>query len=62
MTLGCAANLAIDLRNDGDETMAERLSIDTMRRYRQTLGGDHPDTVVAAEGRRLDFDFDSPQI
>jgi hypothetical protein len=36
--------------------------VDTMRRYRQTLGDDHPDTVAAAEGRRLDFDFDSPQI
>lgn len=62
MTLGCAANLIIDRRRGGDESAAERLSIDTMKRYRQTLGTDHPDTVAAAEGRRLDFDFDSPQI
>jgi tetratricopeptide (TPR) repeat protein len=62
MTLGCAANLIIDQRSDEDEAAAERLSLDTMRRYRDTLGTDHPDTVAAAEGRRLDFDFDSPQI
>ena len=62
LTLGCAANMVIDYRRRDDEHAAERLAVDTMRRYRQTLGDGHPDTVAAAEGRRLDFDFDSPQI
>jgi tetratricopeptide (TPR) repeat protein len=62
LTLGCAANLVIDHRRRGDEHAAEHLAFDTIERYRQTLGDDHPDTVAAAEGRRLDFDFDSPQI
>jgi len=62
LTLGCAANLAIDRRNDGAGEMAERLASETLERFRQLLGSDHPDTVAAAEGRRLDFDFDSPQI
>ena len=34
----------------------------TIRRLRQTLGDRHPDTIAAAEGRRLDPDFDAPQI
>jgi hypothetical protein len=29
-----------------------------MRGYAETLSLNHPDAVVAAEGRRLDFDFD----
>jgi hypothetical protein len=61
-TLGCAANLVVDLRRDGSPTEADRLAADTMAKYRATLGGDHPDALAAAEGRRLDFDFDSPQI
>ncbi|MGH3219109.1 MAG: FxSxx-COOH system tetratricopeptide repeat protein [Streptosporangiaceae bacterium] len=62
LTLGCAANLVIDYRSRGDETAAERLAADTLPRYRQTLSDDHPDAMAAAEGRRLDWDFDSPQI
>jgi len=61
LTLGCAANLIIDYRSRGDEPAAERLAADTLPRYQRTLG-DHPDTVAATEGRRLDWDFDSPQI
>jgi hypothetical protein len=62
LTLGCAANLIIDYRSQRDEAAAEHLAADTLSRYRRTLGDDHPDTVAAAEGRRLDWDFDSPQI
>jgi len=62
LALGCAANLTLDLRALGAVDEANRLHTDTIERYRQTLGDDHPDTVAAAEGRRLDFDFDSPQI
>jgi hypothetical protein len=59
VALGCAANLPLDLRADG---AADRLAADTMNGYAQTLGSDHPDAVAAASGRRLDFDFDPPNI
>jgi tetratricopeptide (TPR) repeat protein len=62
LTLGCAANLTVDLRNDGAAEEADSLHADTMSRYASTLGLSHPDAVVAAEGRRLDFDFDPPPI
>jgi hypothetical protein len=62
VTLSCAANLIIDRRADGDERGAATLSADTMERCRQALGGDHPGTAAVAEGRRLDLDFDPPQV
>jgi hypothetical protein len=62
ITLGCAANMAVDLRAEGLDEEAEQLSADTLARFRTTLGDKHPDTLVAAEGRRLDFDFDPPPI
>jgi tetratricopeptide (TPR) repeat protein len=62
LTLGCAANLVTDLRAVGAEADADALHADTMRRYQGTLGLGHPDAVVAAGGRRLDFDFDPPPI
>jgi tetratricopeptide (TPR) repeat protein len=61
-TLGCAANLVVDLRSARLTAEADQLAADTAARYRSMLGGDHPDAVAATEGRRLDFDFDSPQI
>jgi hypothetical protein len=60
LTLGCAANLAADRRASGAEEEASQLTKDTLERYTRTLGRDHPDTKAAAEGRRLDFDFDPP--
>jgi tetratricopeptide (TPR) repeat protein len=62
MTLGCAANLAIDLRTAGSSADADRLLADTLGRYAATLGTDHPDAQNAAQGKRLDFDFDPPEI
>jgi tetratricopeptide (TPR) repeat protein len=61
-TLGCAANLVVDLRKLGADQEAEALFADTMSRFEAGLGLGHPDAVVAAEGRRLDFDFDPPPI
>jgi tetratricopeptide (TPR) repeat protein len=62
LTLGCAANLVVDLRNDSAASEADSLYADTMNRYEATLGLSHSDAVVAAEGGRLDFDFDPPPI
>lgn len=62
LTLNCAANMVYDLRATGSEAEADRLFADTLRQYQQTLGDDHTDTVAAAENRRIDPDFDSPQI
>lgn len=62
LTLGCAANLSADLRADGAADEADGLSAHTLGRYEATLGRSHPDAEAAAEGRRLDFDFDPPPI
>jgi tetratricopeptide (TPR) repeat protein len=62
LAVGCAANLVVDLRADGAKAEAEALFTETISRYEVTLGLSHPDALVAAEGRRLDFDFDPPSI
>jgi tetratricopeptide (TPR) repeat protein len=62
LTLGGAANLIQDLRSAGAEAEAHEMFDDTITRFRQSLGDDHADTIAAAEGRRIDPDFDSPQI
>ncbi len=62
LTLACAANLVADLRALGANAEADELYADTMSRYNTTLGDKHPDTVNAAEGLRLDFDFDPPPL
>ncbi len=60
LSLGCAANLVIDLRSEGAISEAESLHADTVRLYERVLGPAHPDSVAAANGHRLDFDFDPP--
>ena len=50
LTLGCAANLVIDLRALGAADEADQLLDDTIRRYAATLGPEHPDSVNAASG------------
>jgi tetratricopeptide (TPR) repeat protein len=62
LTLGCSANLVMDLRAEGRVKDAEELLQETMSGYAETLGIDHPDARNAAEGKRLDFDFDPPPI
>jgi hypothetical protein len=62
MTLGCAANLALDRMADNAVADAESLRADTISRYIDTLGPDHPDTRVATAGNRIDFDFDPQPI
>lgn len=62
LTLACSANMVSDLRATGADADADHLFADTIRRLRQALGDEHADTVAAAEGHRLDPDFDAPQI
>jgi tetratricopeptide (TPR) repeat protein len=57
-TLGSSVNLVLDRRAVGATAEADLLYADTMRSYEATIGLTHPDAVVAAEGGRLDFDFD----
>jgi tetratricopeptide (TPR) repeat protein len=61
-TLGCAANLALDRMETGDQTGGKSLMADVLRFYEETQGPGFPDAEVAAEGRRLDPDFDPPAI
>ena len=62
LTLGCAANLSLDRRAEGDEEAADALLDEVQQLYASTLGVEHPDALAAADGRRLDFDFDPPPI
>jgi hypothetical protein len=62
LTLGCAANLSVDMRAEGETQAADALKADTMERYARTLGTEHPDAVVGAADQRLDLDFDPPPI
>lgn len=61
-TLGCAANLALDRIADGDEAGGNQLREETLRRYDETQGADFPDRISAANGKRLEPDFDPPAI
>jgi tetratricopeptide (TPR) repeat protein len=61
-TLGCAANLALDRIAAGDEAAGKSLKAEALRLFEEAHGRDFPDTVAAAEGRRLDPDFDPPAI
>jgi tetratricopeptide (TPR) repeat protein len=60
--VGSAVNLSLDRRAMGDRNGADALLNDSMARYEATLGTEHPDAIVAAQGGRLDLDFDPPPI
>lgn len=61
-TLGCAANLALDMMATGDEEGGITLRDDTLQRFEGHFGRDYPDAVAAARGDRLNTDFDPPAI
>ena len=61
-TLGCAENLALDLIAAGDEKRGKELQAKTLRLLAETYGEDSPDYEAAANGDRLDPDFDPPAI
>jgi hypothetical protein len=56
--MGCAAHLAVDLREDGAEEEAAELARDTFERFASFYGADHPDARVALLGERISLDFD----
>jgi tetratricopeptide (TPR) repeat protein len=61
-TLSCANNLALDLRAAGDKEAGRQLREETLRRFRDNFSDDFPEVAVAAQGGRLDPDFDPPAI
>ncbi len=61
-TLGCAANLALDRIATGDTQSGEDLTSEVLRLFERSQGPGFPDAVVAAQGKRLDPDFDPPGI
>jgi tetratricopeptide (TPR) repeat protein len=63
-TLWCAVNLALDRIAADDEEAGKSLQKEALEGLRRApgLGAEHPDTLVAASGRRLDPDFDPPPI
>lgn len=61
-TLGCAANLALDRIATGEVVSGELLMAEVLLQFEDTQGPGFPDAVVAAEGKRLDPDFDPPAI
>jgi len=54
--------LALDKFAVGDEEGGWAFQRETLEIYRDALGEQNPDTVVAVGGRRLDPDFDPPSI
>jgi hypothetical protein len=54
-TLASASELAIDLRNLGQERAARDLDQDTLDRRRRVLGEDHPDTLATANKLAADL-------
>jgi hypothetical protein len=61
-TLGCAANLALDMIASRDEEDGKELQDKTLRLLADTHGESSPDYEVAANGNRLDSDFDPPAL
>jgi hypothetical protein len=58
-TLACVANYSLDLAADAGE-LAGKIRSDAIERMRQSLGPDHPVTVSAECGRRIEFDIEVP--
>ncbi|GAB1817787.1 FxSxx-COOH system tetratricopeptide repeat protein [Herbidospora sp. RD11066] len=61
-TLSCAANLALDLRAVGRTAEADSLAQNTVSSFRSLGGVNQPAALAAAEGRRINCDFDPQPI
>lgn len=57
-TLATGENLSLDRRADGDAAGAEELHREVVRRYRDTLGPEHPDYRLAAQYGRANIDIE----
>jgi hypothetical protein len=57
VTLGCAANLALDYAALGLPERAKALREPALTRLAEILGQDHPDVLAATAGQRLSFDL-----
>jgi hypothetical protein len=61
-TLGCAENLALDLMAAGEGERGKEFQGKTLHLLAETYGENSPDYEAAANGDRLDPDFDPPAI
>jgi tetratricopeptide (TPR) repeat protein len=57
-TLATGENLSLDRRADGDAEGAEELHREVVKRYRDTLGPEHPDSRLAAQYGRANIDIE----
>jgi hypothetical protein len=55
-------NLALDLRAAGDDHAADELSTELLGLLAEILGPDHPEVQNASNERRLDCDYDAPEL
>jgi hypothetical protein len=60
--LVAAANLAVDLLALGDDSTAETIRADVIRRYRSILPPDHIDVRDTIKGERMTLDFEPPSL
>ncbi|WP_406394438.1 tetratricopeptide repeat protein [Streptomyces sp. NBC_00887] len=58
--IGCASNLAIDLRATGATDEAAALHQDALERAAATMGAEHPTTLAVQAWGRLDSDIEPP--
>ena len=61
-TLGCALNLALDLRALGEREAFRELFTDTIERYHHTLGSGHPEVSAATARERAICDIEPPPV
>jgi tetratricopeptide (TPR) repeat protein len=64
-TLACASNLALDLLatdDDADTEAGEDLRTQTILGYADRIGADHPETLAAQRGERIDCDIEPPPM
>jgi tetratricopeptide (TPR) repeat protein len=62
LTMSCAANLSLDLAADRADEEARLLSVTTTSRCAHVLGPRDPLAEAAANGSRINVDFDPPPI
>ncbi|MFI9005389.1 FxSxx-COOH system tetratricopeptide repeat protein [Streptomyces sp. NPDC053541] len=61
-TLAALCNLSLDLVHCGEPERGEELLASVVRRYQDTLGPDHWETLSAEAGRRAECDIEPPPL